>query len=96
MKRIPLRGRIAAFGLLAGMLATGAVWAATAPVPIEPLDKAAAGKKAKEESGRAPVIVAPQQPRTREEATRRAADPTDPSGALIIEPPAGSATLPLR
>jgi len=36
---------------------------------------------------RAPVQPVPVESRTPEEAAKRAADPKDPSGALIIEPP---------
>ena len=38
------------------------------------------------ESVRAPVQPVPAESRTPEEAAKRAADPKDPSGALIIEP----------
>lgn len=38
------------------------------------------------ESVRPPVQPAPAEARTPEEASKRAADPKDPSGALIVEP----------
>jgi hypothetical protein len=42
---------------------------------------------AAKESTRAPVQPVPAESRTPEEAAKRAADPKDPSGALIVEPP---------
>lgn len=41
------------------------------------------------ESVRPPVNPAPGESKTPEEAAARAADPKDPSGALIVLPPAG-------
>ena len=41
------------------------------------------------ESVRPPVRPAPAESKTPEEAAARAADPKDPSGALIVLPPAG-------
>ena len=49
----------------------------------------------KEESTRAPVQPAPAESRTPEEAAKRAADPKDPSGALILAPPPDSSKGPL-
>ena len=43
----------------------------------------------KEESIHAPVKAAPAESSTPAEASQRAADPKDPSGALIMEPPLG-------
>ena len=44
------------------------------------------------ESTRPPTKPAPAESRTPEEASARAADPKDPSGALIIKPPVGTDT----
>jgi hypothetical protein len=44
----------------------------------------------KKESAQPPVTPTPTESRTPEEASQRAADPKDPSGALIIAPPIGS------
>lgn len=41
------------------------------------------------ESTKSPSQPAPAESRTPEEAAKRAADPTDPSGALIVQPPRG-------
>jgi hypothetical protein len=51
---------------------------AATPAPQAPAAK---------ESTRAPVQPVPAESRTPEEAAKRAADPKDPSGALIVEPP---------
>jgi hypothetical protein len=48
----------------------------------------------KEESARPPVQPVPAESRTPEEAARRAADPKDPSGALIVAPPAAGNSKP--
>ena len=48
-----------------------------------PLREAPPGAK---ESSRGPVQPVPAESRTPEEAAKRAADPKDPSGALIVEP----------
>ena len=53
-----------------------------APVPPGPPEPK------KKESARPPVKPAPAEARTPEEAAARAADPKDPSGALIIQKPA--------
>jgi len=53
------------------------------PVPAPP------GAK---ESTRPAAKPAPAESRTPEEASARAADPKDPSGALIIKPPVGTET----
>lgn len=58
-----------------------------------PREKAAPPAKGDKGSGgeagtvREPVRPAPAESRTPEEAAKRAADPKDPSGALIVEPP---------
>jgi len=52
--------------------------------PASPAAPQAPGAK---ESTRAPVQPVPAESRTPEEAAKRAADPKDPSGALIVEPP---------
>jgi hypothetical protein len=57
---------------------------AVPPAKEAPAVKDAPGAK---ESVRAPVQPVPAESRTPEEAAKRAADPKDPSGALIIEPP---------
>ena len=59
-----------------------------APVPPGPPEPQ------KKESVRAPVKPAPAESRTPEEAAARAADPKDPSGALIIQKPAASGGKP--
>lgn len=59
--------------------------AATAAAASEPSTPEAKQK----ESGRPPVKPSPVESKTPEEATARAADPKDPSGALIVLPPAG-------
>lgn len=46
------------------------------------------------ESVRPPVKPAPAESKTPEEAAARAADPKDPSGALIVLPPAGKDSPP--
>ena len=46
------------------------------------------------ESARPPAQPAPAESRTPEEAAARAADPKDPSGALIIREPAGTGAKP--
>ncbi len=51
--------------------------------PLTPLDTPPPAAK---ESVRAPVQPTPTESRTPEEAAKRAADPKDPSGALIIAP----------
>ena len=56
---------------------------AAPPAKEIPAAKDAPGAK---ESVRAPVQPVPAESRTPEEAAKRAADPKDPSGALIIEP----------
>ena len=56
------------------------------PTPADLRDKPAEGAK---ESVRAPVRPTPVETRTPEEAAKRAADPKDPSGALIVEPKSG-------
>jgi len=55
--------------------------------PVKPAPAAPA--PAAKESTRAPVQPVPAESRTPEEAAKRAADPKDPSGALIVEPPKG-------
>ena len=59
-----------------------------APVPPGPPEPK------KKESTRPPVKPAPAEARTPEEAAARAADPKDPSGALIIQKPVGSGGKP--
>ena len=59
-----------------------------APVPPGPPEPK------KKESVRAPVKPAPAESRTPEEAAARAADPKDPSGALIIQKPAAPGGKP--
>ena len=79
-------GRLAgAAALLVCVPTIGDARAATAPAAIEPTDTTGT----KGEAGRPPVKPAPGESKTPEEASRRAADPKDPSGALIIAPPAG-------
>ena len=48
----------------------------------------------KKESTRPPAKPAPAESRTPEEAAARAADPKDPSGAIIIKAPAGTGGKP--
>ena len=61
--------------------------AATVPAPEPGLQNRQQEKK---ESARPPVKAVPAESRTPEEAAARAADPKDPSGALIVEPPLGT------
>jgi hypothetical protein len=76
------------FAAAAVIMATGGCYAPQ-PSPAESRDKAppVSEPPAAKESIRAPVQPVPAESRTPEEAARRAADPKDPSGALIIEPP---------
>jgi hypothetical protein len=53
--------------------------------PPQPKEAPAAGSK---EAVKPPVQPVPAESRSAEEAAKRAADPKDPSGALIVEPPA--------
>ena len=59
-----------------------------APVPPGP------PQPKQKESVRPPVKPAPTESRTPEEAAQRAADPKDPSGALIIQKPIGTGGKP--
>ena len=59
-----------------------------APVPPGPPEPR------KKESARPPVKPAPAESRTPEEAAARAADPKDPSGALIIQKPIAPGSKP--
>lgn len=56
--------------------------------------KPEASEPRQKESARPPATPAPAQSRTPEEAAARAADPKDPSGALIIREPAGTGAKP--
>jgi hypothetical protein len=62
-------------------------------VKIAPAKPEASEPKQKE-SARPPVKPAPAEPGTPEAAAARAADPKDPSGALIIRAPAGTGAKP--
>ena len=53
-----------------------------------------ASEPRQKESARPPVTPAPAESRTPEEAAARAADPKDPSGALIIREPSGTGAKP--
>ena len=70
------------------------------PTPV-PLKKNAKDQKSAppspgaRESTRPRVLYAPAESRTAEEASARAADPKDPSGALIV-PPLGSGAAPSK
>ena len=77
-------GQHAGFAVAASdpMPMPGAKPASPAPLKKEQLKK--------EESIHAPVKAAPAESRTPAEASQRAADPKDPSGALIMEPPLGA------
>ena len=69
-------------------LATAAGHAAAAGInPARVQAETPAAEEKKPESAHPPVQPAPAESRTPEEATKRAADPRDPSGALIIAPP---------
>ena len=76
----------------AGTCASGcseiAAWqfAAVAEPVRPPAADAQTGEIKKEESARPVLQPAPAESRTVEEATKRAADPKDPSGALIVPP----------
>jgi hypothetical protein len=84
-----------AFLLMIGFGVTSAVTGACAAertlVPATPPPEAK-----KPQSSKAPVQPAPAESRTPEEASKRAADPKDPSGALIVAPPAGAGAAPAR
>ena len=56
--------------------------------------KPEASEPKQKESARPPAKPAPAESRTPEEAAARAADPKDPSGALIIREPAGTGAKP--
>lgn len=60
---------------------------ASAEPAIPPASDLLPAESKKPESARPALQPAPE-PRTTEEATKRAADPKDPSGALIVAPPA--------
>jgi len=66
---------------------------APSELKIAPTTPAASEPKQKE-SARPPAKPAPAQSRTPEDAAARAADPKDPSGALIIREPAGTGAKP--
>ncbi len=74
--------------LLACAFTVGCATSASVPLVNEPT--VTTGKK--DETGRAPVKPTAGDSKTPEEASRRAADPKDPSGALIVGPPAGGAS----
>jgi hypothetical protein len=69
-----------------GMCARGYAQAASCQLAAAADSQPVESKK--QESVRPPVQPVPAESRTPEEATKRAADPKDPSGALIIAPPA--------
>ena len=79
-------------------IAAAIIFGACAPTP--PLAAAAAASEPAipetkpKESVRPPVKPVPVESKTPEEATSRAADPKDPSGALIVPPPVGKDILP--
>ena len=56
--------------------------------------KPEASEPKQKESARLPARPAPAESRNPEEAAARAADPKDPSGALIIKEPAGTGAKP--
>lgn len=56
--------------------------------------KPEASEPRQEKSARPPAKSAPAASRTPEEAAARAADPKDPSGAIIIREPAGTGAKP--
>ena len=64
--------------------------AAGADVPVRPETLPVEPAKKKDETARPPVQPAPAESRTTEDAAKRAADPTDSSGALIVPPTAGA------
>jgi hypothetical protein len=82
----------AAAGAAAPHHAPDEFWLSAAPAePVIPSGQSAPSADSKKpESVKAPVQPAPAESRTPEEATKRAADPKDPSGALIIEPPSST------
>jgi hypothetical protein len=73
---------------------------ATQPtVPFEPVAAPAKTESSKpppskKESSQAPLKPVPAESRTQEDATARAADRKDPSGALIIEKPGAAGAKP--
>jgi hypothetical protein len=66
---------------------------ATTAAPKAPPSKSE-GSKAKQKSARPPAKPAPAESRTPEEASARAADAKDPSGALIIKTPGTAGASP--
>jgi len=89
LNRIP-RSRTASCCTVVAIILGAGGCHAPQPSPAEPRDKAPPVREAPagaKESNRAPVQPAPAESRTPEEAAKRAADPKDPSGALIVEPP---------
>ena len=74
-----------AFGILSGCH-TPPVTQAEAREPVPVRQREAPPASGAKESTHPPVQPAPVESKTPEEAAKRAADPKDPSGALIIEP----------
>ena len=71
-------------------------FAAVAESVRPPAADAQSGELKKQESARPVLQPVPAESRTVEEATKRAADPKDPSGALIVAPPGLETSKPKR
>ena len=76
--------------LTAGRSPAFSVAATSEPTAMPGAKPASPTPPKKEETIHAPVTPVPAESRTPEEAAARAADPKDPSGALIVQPPLGS------
>jgi hypothetical protein len=88
LNKIPKSRTASCCAVVAIILAAGGCYAPQ-PSQADPRDKTPPAREAPaaKESNRAPVQPVPAESRTPEEAAKRAADPKDPSGALIVEPP---------
>jgi hypothetical protein len=89
LNKIP-RSRTASCCTVVALILAASGCYAPQPSQADPRDKTpppAREAPAAKESNRAPVQPVPAESRTPEEAAKRAADPKDPSGALIVEPP---------
>ena len=87
LNRITRSSTASCCAVVAMILAGGGCYAPQ-PSQVDARDKTPPVREAPgaKESNRAPVQPVPAESRTPEEAAKRAADPKDPSGALIIEP----------
>lgn len=60
---------------------------ATAPAALQSAEPQAKDPESRKESTRAPVTPVPAEFRTPEQASRHAADPKTPTGAIVVNPP---------